>query len=58
VAHLEDGTAPLDGTGVPYGADGTSVPDGVAPDGAIPDGMEVPDGAGTGGVLAGGEVMA
>jgi len=27
------------------------------PDGAIPDGMAVPDGAGTGGVVAGGEVI-
>jgi len=42
---------------VPGGPDGTSVPDGAAPDGAIPDGMAVPDGAGTGGVVAGGEVM-
>jgi hypothetical protein len=37
---------------------GSSVPDGAVPDGAILDGMEVPDEAGIGGVVAGGEVMA
>jgi hypothetical protein len=40
------------------GADGTSVRDGAVPDGAILVGMMVPDGAGTGGMVAGGEVMA
>ena len=39
------------------GADGTSVRGGAAPNGVTPVGMAVPDGVGTGGVVAGGEVM-
>jgi hypothetical protein len=42
----------------PVWGDGTSVRDGAVPDGAILVGMMVPDGAGTGGMVAGGEVMA
>jgi hypothetical protein len=57
-AHLEDGTAAPNGTAALCGADGTSVRDGAVPDGAILVGMMVPDGAGTGGMVAGGEVMA
>jgi len=46
-----------DGTAVQRGADGTSGRGGAAQDGAIPVGTAVPDGVGTGGVAAGGEVM-
>ena len=48
----------LDGTAALCGADGTSVRDGVAQDAVIPVGTAVRDGAGIGGVVAGGEVMA
>jgi len=53
----EDDTLASDGTAVRPGADGTSVRGGAAQDGAIPPGVAVPDGVGTGGVDAGGEVM-
>ena len=46
------------GTAVRCGADGTSVRGGAALDGANPAGMAFLDGAGTGGAVAGGEVMA
>ena len=54
----EDDTLASDGTAVRPGADGTSVRGGAAPNGVTPVGMAVPDGAGTGGAVAGGEVMA
>ena len=47
----------LDGTAALCRADCTSDRDGVAQDGVIPVGTAVPDGAGIGGVVAGGEVM-
>jgi hypothetical protein len=53
----EDDTLASDGTAVRPGADGTSVRGGAAPNGVTPVGMAVPDGVGTGGVVAGGEVM-
>ena len=53
----EDDTLASDGTAVRPGADGTSVRDGAAPNGVTPVGRAVPDGVGTGGVGAGGEVM-
>ena len=57
---METGTSCPHGTAVLSGAAGTSVPDGggADPNGGILNGMAVPDGAGTGGAVAGGEVMA
>jgi hypothetical protein len=55
---METGTSCPHGTAVPCGAAGTSVLDGADPNGVILNGMGVPDGAGTGGAVAGGEVMA
>jgi hypothetical protein len=54
----KDGAVAPNGTAVRCGADGTSVRGGADLDGATPAGMAVQDGAGTGGVVAGGEVTA
>ena len=53
----EDDILASHGTAVRCGADGTSVRGGAVRDGVIPVGMAVPDGLGTGGMVAGGEVM-
>ena len=56
---METDTSCAHGTAVQCGAAGTSVPDGAdPPNEGILNGMAVPDGAGTGGAVAGGEVMA
>jgi hypothetical protein len=55
---METRTSCPHGTAVPCGSAGTSVLDGADPNGGILNGMAVPDGAGTGGEVAGGEVMA